>query len=515
MPIIQLKDGTKINFANTPTPEDVDFAYKKIQEQKQTTPTIPTGETGLKGVATGVGKGVISTVKGAGQLGEKIGNLVVPKQFEMPSAYSDEATKDGLLSEENLTAQGTAEKIGKGVEQIAEFAVPASVVSKATKGANIVSKIIPRALTSGTIASIQAGDIGKETAIAAGIETALPVAGAILKPATKIISGLFRNIGSALSGVPSETLQKISSNPQVANDTVKTLKEIGKDGLLTENTKTIMNGLQQIKRESSSMFAKGIESLSKTDIKPNIIKEEVKKAITKNKGVLSNTGFSLKNVEFSSEPKLVKNASSLINTINKTKNLSGREVKKLIDLAEEAKLKTATTDTSISFNRFVDDIKNSLENAISKSTDKLGSIKKQYSSERQLVDAMEGILGKVKFNNEKELVSVSKRLNTAFKSSDLTEAELDKFLTRIGITPDDFKTSEAIRQISNIQAGANTMGTNRMEILRSLSGSILTPKMIRDVAILTGKSEQILKPILENIAPSMRASIIELLTPEE
>lgn len=476
---------------------------------------VKEGVGGIKGFAVGVGKGVLSTVKGLGQLGEKIGNLVIPKQFEMPSVYSDEATEGGLLSKENLEAQGTAEQIGKGAEQIAEFAVPGSMVSKATKGASMVGKIIPRALTSGTIASVQAGDIGKETAIAAGIETVFPFASAILKPATKIISGLFRNIGSALSGVPSETLQKISSNPQVANDTVKTLKEIGKDGLLKENVKTIMNGLQRIKREASLMFAKGIESLSKTDIKPNIIKDEIKTAISKNKGILSKTGFSLKNTEFSNDPKLVKSASSLINTINKTKDLSGRGVKKLIDLAEETKLRTATTDTTISFNRFIDDIKNSLENAILKSTDKLSSIKKQYSLERQLVDAIEGILGKVKFNNEKELISISKRLNTAFKSSDLTEAELDKFLTRIGITPDDFKTSEAIRQISNIQAGANTMGTNRMEILRSLSGSILTPKMIRDVAILTGKSEQILKPILENMAPSMRASIIELLTPEE
>jgi len=470
---------------------------------------------GIKGVAVGVGKGILSTVKGMGQLGEKIGNVIVPKQYEMPSSYSDEATKDGLLSEENLTARGTAEKIGKGAEQIAEFAVPGSMVSKATKGASMVGKIIPRALTSGTVASVQAGDIGVETAIASGIETAFPVAGKILKPATKLISGLFRNIGSALSGVPSETLQKISSNPNVANDVIKVLKESGKDSVLRENTKTILNGIQQIKRESSSMFAKGIESLSKTDIKPNIIKDEIKSVITNNKGLLSKTGFSLKNTEFSSDPKLVKSASALINSIDKSKDLSGRGVKKLMDLAENTKLKTATTDTSISFNRFIDDIKNGLENSISKSTNKLSSIKKQYSSERQLVDAIQGILGKVKFNNEKELVAVSKRLNTAFKDSDLTESELDKFLTRIGITPDDFKTSEAVRQISNIKAGANAMGTNRMEIVRSLSGSILTPKMVRDVAVLTGKSEELLKPILENLNPTMRASLIDLLTTEE
>lgn len=500
----------------------------EIKKQKET----PIGETGIKGIATGMGKGVLSTIKGGLQLGENVGQGIlggVEKVTGLPvtseKVYTEEALQKSaekggagkLLTEETLTPQTTSEKIGKTGEQIAEFAVPSNIVSKATKTAGLIGKIIPRALTSGSVASIQSGDIGMETAIASGIETAIPVAGAILKPATKLISGLFRNIGSAMSGVPSETLQKIANNPNVANDTVKTLKEVGKDNLLRQNAKTILDGIQRIKRESSSMFSRGIESLSKTDIKPNIIKDEIKAVITNNKGSLSKTGFSLKNTEFSGDPKLVKSASGLINAINNNKDLSGRGMRKLIDLADETKLKTATSDTSISFNKFIDGLSNGIKKSISKSTNKLDKINKMYSSERQLVDAIEGILGKIKFNNEKELVSVSKRLNTAFKSSDLTESELDKFLNRIGIIPEDFKTSEAVRQISNIGAGANTMGTNRMEILRSLSGSIITPKLVRDLSIITGKTEQKIAPILEKLKvldPTTRASIIELLLPE-
>ena len=470
------------------------------------------GETGIRGFATGVGKGVLSTFKGAGQLGEKIVNLVVPKKYEMPSVYSDEATEGTILSEETLKPQTTAESIGKGVEQIAEFAVPGSKVAKATKGANLLTRIIPRALTSGTVATVQAGDIGKETAIAAGIETALPVAGKVLKPATKIISRLFRNVGSALSGVPSETLQRISSNPQIANDAVKVLKETGKDNLLRQNAKTILNGIQSIKKEAGGAYRQGLEKLSKADIKPQIIKDEVKNAITSNKGILTKTGFSLKNAEFASDTKLVKKASSLINEINNSKDLSGRGLRKLMEAIDTSKLKKATSDVNMSYNSFLDDISKSLQNAIRKSTTKLDEINKAYSSEKQLIDTIESIIGKVKFNNEKELVSASKRLNTAFKETDLTGEALDKLLTRIGITPDDFKTSEAVRQISNIQAGANQMGTNKMELVRSLTGSIVTPKTVRDIAILTGKTEQAIKPILEKLDPVAKSAIIELFT---
>lgn len=470
------------------------------------------GETGIKGFATGVGKGVLSTMKGIGELGEKAGNLIIPEKYEMPSAFSEEATKGTILSEETLKPQTTAESIGKGVEQIAEFVIPSSKVAKATKGFNLLNRIIPRALTSGTVASVQAGDIGVDTAIAAGIETALPVAGQVLKPATKLISGLFRNVGSALSGVPSETIERIVSNPDVANDAVKILKETGKDNLLRENAKTILNGIQSIKKESGDLYRKGLESLSKTDIKPQIIKDEVKNAITSNNGTLTKTGFSLKNTEFSSDPKLVKKASSLINEINNTKDLSGRGIRKLMEKIETSKLKKATSDVNMSYNSFLDDISKSLQNSIGKSTTKLNEINKAYSSERQLVDTIESIIGKVKFNNEKELVSASKKLNNAFKETDLTGEALDKLLTRIGIRPDDFKTSEAVRQISNIEAGSNQMGTNKMELVRSLTGSIVTPKAVRDIAILTGKTEEAIKPILEKLDPVSRSAVIELFT---
>lgn len=470
------------------------------------------GVGGIKGFATGVGKGVLSTIKGAGQFGEKIGNIIIPEKYEMPSVYSDEATKDGLLSEENLKAVGTAEKIGKSAEQVAEFAIPGSAVSKATKGASLISRIIPRALTSGSVATIQSGDLGTETAIAAGIETAIPVAGAVLKPATKLISGLFRNVGSALSGVPSETLQKIASNPEVASDTVRLLKETGKDNLLRENVKTILNGIQSIKKEAGVAYRKGLETLSKSDINPNIVKDQVKNAITSNNGILTKTGFSLKNTEFSSDAKLIKKASSIINEINNTKDLSGRGIRKLIETIDASKLKKATSDVNMSFNSFLDDISKSLQTAIGKSTTKLDEINKAYSSEKQLIDTIESIIGKIKFNNEKELVSASKKLNNAFKETDLTGEALDKLLTRIGITPNDFKTSEAIRQISNISAGANQMGTNKMELVRSLTGSIVTPKAVRDIAILTGKTEQAIKPILEKLDPVSRSAIIELFT---
>src|SRR3990167_6739998 len=124
---------------------------KQIQLQRK-----DKGETGFGGFATGVGKGILSTVKGAGQLGEKIGQAplkllkkVTGIDATSKSVYSEEALQQNaeqggfmgkLFNAENLKAKSGAEKFGKFVEQVAEFAVPGSKIAKATQGAKFITK---------------------------------------------------------------------------------------------------------------------------------------------------------------------------------------------------------------------------------------------------------------------------------------------------------------------------------------------------------------------------------------
>lgn len=488
------------------------FAKQESTQEVDTPEPQDDGETGLKGFATGVGKGVLSTVKGAGQLGEKIGNLVLPKSLESKSVYSDEATKGGLLDKENLKAQGTAEKLGKGIEQIAEFAIPGSAVSKATKGASLVSKIGSRALTSGTVASVQAGEVGKDALIAGAVETALPIAGKVLSPATKIVSRLFKGLGSGLSGVGTDTIDQIVKNPKTASATVKGLTTGGNATILKKNAETVINGVAGIKKEARKAFGEGLESLQQTDIDNKVFRESTQGVLDKYGSVLKNGKRQLSNIEFD-DPKNISKANELIKKLQGAK-LDGKSLRKLIDDIENSAYKIATTDERLSFNAFVKDLAGSLKSGISKSTSKLDDINKAFSTDMQLAESIEKIFGKVKFQNASEINKVSQQLESLFSKKGLSPEYIDNFLNRIGIKPDDFKTTEAVRQISNKGTGANTKGLSLGELTQQVTSSVITPKLVRDIAIYTGKSEKVIKTLLENTAPAMRATLIESLTPK-
>jgi hypothetical protein len=495
-----------------------------------TTETQTKGETGLKGFATGVGKGILSTVKGAGQLGESIGQGVLGGVEKLtglpvtsPSVYSEEALQKGkekgeimgtLLNKENIEPKTTSEKLGKFTEQVAEFAIPASKVSKLTKGASMVGKIVPRALTSGTVASIQSGKVGKEAGIAAGIETALPVVGkVIVQPAKKIVGRLIKGLSSGLSGVGTDTIDKILQNPKAASETVKNLTKGGNSEILKKNAETIINGVSQIKREARQAFGTGLEALKATDIDDKVFRTSTQTVLDKFGSVLKNGKRELSNVEFS-DPKNIKTANELLNKLSTTK-LDGKSLRKLADDIESKAFKIATSDERLSFNVFIKDLANSLKNGISKSTSKLNEINKSFSTDMELAQSIENIFGKVKFKNASEINKVSQQLESLFSKKGLSSEYLDKFLTRIGIKPEQFTTSEAVRQISNKTTGANTKGLSIGEIVQQVTGSVITPKLVRDIAIKTGKSEIVIKKLIENTAPSARAALIKSLIPSK
>lgn len=456
----------------------------------------------------GIAKGALSTIKGIGQLGE----MILPPAPAFGSVYSDEATKGKLLDEKNLEAQGTMEKIGKFGEQVAEFAIPASKIAKATKTLPFLAKTATRALGSGAVATAQEGEIGKGTGIAVGTEVALPVVGKYLvKPATKILTSLFKGLGSGVSGVGTDILEQIAKNPQSAENTIKELAKDGNFGVLKKNAETIVNGVSKIKGEARSAFGQGLETLKQTDIDDKIFRSSTQSILDKYGSVLKNGKRQLTNIEFD-DPKNIKKANDLITKLQGAK-LDGKSLRKLVDDIENSAYKIATTDERLSFNTFVKDLANSLKSGISKSTPKLDEINKAFSKDMQLAESIEQIFGKVKFKNAQEVNKVAQQLETLFSKKGLSPEYIDDFLNRIGVSPEKFKTSEAVRQIGNKTTGANTKGLSIGEITQQITSSVITPKLVRDIAIKTGKSEQVIKTLLENTAPTARAILIETLIP--
>lgn len=484
------------------------------------------GTGGLQGVGVGIAKGALSTIKGLGQVGEKIGQVLLPKSMESPSVYSEEAlqksAKEGnfigkLLNEENLKAKTTAEKIGKTGEQILEFAIPATKVSKATKVLPLAKKIIPRAITSGAVATAQEGEVGKGTAIAVGTEIALPVVGKlannlILKPLSRIVKGL----GAGTSGGSVQDIDNILKDPTTAKKIRDAFKQKGNIEIFKNEVDTIMKGVTKIRKEASSAYSKGLDKLSSIDIKPNIIKDELKSVIENSGGKLSAKGFSLSNVEFAGDKNLIKKANDLINKINTEKDLSGRGIRQIMEYIDsKVKLKTATTDTSISFNKFVDDISNGLKNSISKSTNKLDKINAKYSQDKQLSDAIQDIFGDVKFKNLEEINKMAKKISGLSSEGGISPEIVDSFFARIKQSGQEFKTGESVRKILSKSGGANKLGLNISEITQAVTGGIVTPEVITNIAILTGKSQPFIKNLLEKTAPPLRAGVIKGLIPSK
>ena len=99
--------------------------------------------------------------------------------------------------------------------------VPSSKLAKGSKALSTATKLVTRAVTSGTVASVQDGGVGKETGIAAGAEILLPIGGKILTSGAKVTGRLLKSLASGLSGSSSQAIESIIANPKVAKGAIK------------------------------------------------------------------------------------------------------------------------------------------------------------------------------------------------------------------------------------------------------------------------------------------------------
>lgn len=389
----------------------------------------------------------------------------------------------------------------------------ANLIPGAGKGLGLAAKT---AVGAGTGYAFDVGSqlqSGQEKPLMPGAGTAIggaaPVAFAAAKPVARIVGRLFKGLGSGLSGVSTDTIDKIVSNPKAAQFATEKINKTGNAKVLEENARQIMNGVGTIRKEARKAFGEGIESLAETDIKPEVFRKQTQSLLDKYGVILTPKGRQLTNVEFS-DPKNIQKANELIGKLSGAE-LNGKSLRKLADDIESSVYKVATSDERLSFNAFVKDLSESLKGAISNSTDKLGEINKKFSSDMQLTEAIEDIFGKVKFKNLSEVVKATKKLETLFAQKGIAPEVIDDFLTRIGVSPQDFKTTEAVRQITNKTSGANTKGLSVGEIVQQATSAVVTPQMIRDVSIKIGIGQDKLVPELRKLSPAVRNVIMNAL----
>lgn len=479
---------------------EVDRPAKREQLQSEKTER----ESIFGGFAKGVAKEAGEVAFGLGKLGTKVGRALLPKELEPKEPTFFEKERPEILE-----AKTTPEKVGKFAAGVAEFAVPATKVARATEGASTLVKLASRIGTAGAVGTVREGEIGKEAGIAAGTEAALPVAGRVLRPVVNITKRLFKGLGAGLSGVGTDVIEAITNNPKTALEISRQIEKEGGDKILEQNARSIVDGVSKIRQTARKAFGEGLEQLQKEDIKPDIFRKSIQPTLEKFGSIVEDGQRTLKNIEFT-DPKNITKASNLIDELSTTK-LDGKSVRKLFNKIEDAKFKIATTDERLSYNAFINDLSKSVRSSVSKSTDKLDEINKEFSADMQLSEAIERIFGKVKFKNLKEIDKVAKKLESLFSQSGLDPREIDKFLNKIGISPEEFRTTEAVRQISDKTIGVNATGLSPTEFFQSVTSAVLTPEAVKNASIATGLTEQALRPILEKLAPSARGALIKSL----
>lgn len=344
---------------------------------------------------------------------------------------------------------------------------------------------------------------------------AIPIAGAMLSPAAKVVNALLKGTGSAMSGASQRTIEAIGENPQAAAEARNMVESHpgGEQKLVKQNAETIVKGIMNARREARSAFGTALEGLAKEDIKPDVFRGQTQAFLDKY-GVSLESGTGVRtfdNVEFS-DPKNIQKASDLVDKLANTE-LDGKSLRKLFDDIEAKKFTTTATDAErLSFNAFAQDMANTIKAAITKSTPKLDAMNAAFSKDMNLIDAVENIFGHVKYGNTEEIQKTARRLESLFNQKGMDPSTTDEFLNRIlGIDPTAFKASEAARQMGNVEPPANSPGVNIGETFRAITSAVVSPKLIRDLTIATGAAEEKIKPFLEALSTPARNAVIQLL----
>lgn len=421
------------------------------------------------------------------------------------------AAKGNMDAANRVTQPSLKEVIGSTIQTGANFLPGVGI------GAGLAKKV---AIGAGTGYAFDVGsklqqDKTISESVTPGIGTAvgagLPLVGAALQPVKAILGRLFKGLGSGLSGVSTNSIDEIVTNPQKAQQVSQQIAKSGNDKVLEQNARQIIDGVSKVRQEARTAFGEGLSQLKKEDIDPKLFRKSVGTFLDKMGVSLNqktNTRF-LDNVEFN-DPKNLQKASNLIDKISKTE-LDGLSVRNLLDTIEKTKFRTAVDNEHLAFNAFVKDLGTSVKEAVTGSTDKLGKINSAFSQDMQLVEAVEDIFGKVDFKNLPEVVKASKKLETLFAQKGLAPSVIDTFLKRIGTSPADFRTSEAVRQISGKVSGSNTKGLSVGELVQSVTSAVITPNAIKNISIATGLAKESFVPFLQKLKPATRNIVIQAL----
>lgn len=242
----------------------------------------------VKGALKGIGSTIVNTGNLGSNLIEKGFQAITGKQ----SAFSSPAiTQKTQKFQEQLVPQTSEEKLGYGIEKVAEFLIPASKIANATKsldillqGSNALTKVGAKAgleaLTTGAITTGQTGDVKKGAV--AGL-TAGVLSGAIggvaqtaksLGLSEKLYQRIFKNSAD-------DALFELKStvNQELKKQDPKKYKQLLDSGIIKEKSGQVAVDETLAKKALDVGLKGSVDNMAKTLIKQNYDNELLARSI--------------------------------------------------------------------------------------------------------------------------------------------------------------------------------------------------------------------------------------------
>lgn len=267
-------------FAHLPPPPQgqIGMTLEEIMSepnQKKTYGSTSVAEAGknLVDIGIGAGKGVLSSLVGGAQLGVK----GLEMAGVVPQGASQNETAQALKGAS--VAMGEKQQLGKNIEQVAEFFIPASFAGKykiAIKAAHIPESLKALSLigigaAEGVVPTAIQGGTGKQIKTAAIISGAIPAAGLAVESnfGQKITKYLSEKIPSRFMNSlikPREKDFNFGKNPGLA---------ISREGITANTRGSLLGKIAQKKQEIGQQIENALtkESGKSLDLAPIINKE--------------------------------------------------------------------------------------------------------------------------------------------------------------------------------------------------------------------------------------------------
>jgi flagellin-specific chaperone FliS len=278
--MLQEQDRLKLDgivsqmIANNESEDNIQFVvndfkqkYSALQAttEAQAKPFALPGQETAQALATGVGKGIVSTVRGLANIGKSITGLTGIKE-----AVNTEPILTSLYDVSRPV--GTAENIGYGTEKIAEFLLPSTKVAGAVKavqtgvkGTGLVSglaragiKVAGEGVSTGAISTVQQGEVNDDVKTNAIAGSLFSAGGSLLG---KAISGAGK-VGQKIQ----QTVIKPSARDIENGFNINNLKKYNLGGSNEQVLAKSQITLNKLSQELNAKLAGSNQSLNLNDI---------------------------------------------------------------------------------------------------------------------------------------------------------------------------------------------------------------------------------------------------------